>query len=243
MPGPMRRLGHAVFLEEGSLKAKASRIMWFVVGVLLSSFGIALITKAAWGTSPVSTIPYVLSDRFPLTYGEFTFICNTLFVIGQFVLLGRACRPIQILQMGVNLIFSFGIDASMMLLSWIDVSPVAVDALLVVLGCASLAFGISLEVASDVLFVPGDGMARAIAIRLGADFGKVKVCFDVSLVAIAAVLSLIFFFHLDGLGLGTIVSALAVGRLVTIFTQHVPLVGYVAALKERAGSKAVTEGA
>lgn len=214
-------------------KKKVNRVVWFIIGVVLSSVGIALITKAAWGTSPVSTIPYVLSDRFPLTYGEFTFICNTLFVVGQFILLGRECRAIQWLQMGVNVVFSLGIDASMALLFWVPEGSIPVDVALVVLGCCSLAFGISLEVASDVLFVPGDGMARAIAIRLHADFGKVKVCFDVSLVLVAAILSLIFFFHLDGLGLGTIISALAVGRLVTIFTMHVPLVSYVAKLKER----------
>lgn len=213
-------------------KVKANRIAWFVIGVVLSSFGIALITKAAWGTSPVSTIPYVLSDRFPLTYGEFTFICNTLFVVGQFALLGRGCHAVQWLQMGVNVVFSLGIDAGMALLSWVPADSVVADAALVALGCCSLAFGISLEIASDVLFVPGDGFARAIAVRFHADFGKVKVGFDVSLVIIAAILSLAFFSHIDGVGLGTIVSALAVGRLVTLFTRRVALVRHVTRLKK-----------
>lgn len=219
---------------EEPVKKKVNRIVWFVLGVLLSSFGIALITKAAWGTTPISTVPYVLSDRFPLTYGQFTFICNTLFVVLQFLLLGRNCRAIQWLQMGVNAIFSLGIDVSMALLFWVPDGVVAVDAALIVLGCCCMGFGISLEMASDVLFVPGDGLARAIAVRFKRDFGKVKVCFDVSLVAIAAVLSFVFFAHIDAIGLGTIVSALAVGRLVTLFTTRVALIRRVAKLKESA---------
>ena len=101
-----------------------------------------------------------------------------------------------------------------------------------VIGVVLSSFDISLEIASDVLFVPGDGFARAIAVRFHADFGKVKVGFDVSLVIIAAILSLAFFSHIDGVGLGTIVSALAAGRLVTPFTCRVALARHVTWLKE-----------
>ena len=38
----------------------------FTAGVVINSFGIAFITKAALGTSPISSLPYVLSLRFPL---------------------------------------------------------------------------------------------------------------------------------------------------------------------------------
>lgn len=53
-----------------------------------------------------------------------------------------------------------------------------------------------------------------------------------SLAAIAAILLLAFFSHIDGVGLGTIVSALAVGRLVTLFTRRVALVRHVTRLKK-----------
>ena len=43
-----------------------------MLGILINSFGIAFITKAALGTSPISSLPYVLSKKFPLTLGQFT---------------------------------------------------------------------------------------------------------------------------------------------------------------------------
>lgn len=49
------------------MKTRISRFLWFVFGVVLNSFGIAFITKAALGTSPISSLPYVLSFAFPLS--------------------------------------------------------------------------------------------------------------------------------------------------------------------------------
>ena len=83
---------------------------------MINSFGIAFITKAALGTSPISSLPYVLSQRFTLTLGQFTFIMNTGFIVAQIVLLGREFEKRQILQIGVNIVFSWFIDVSMKIL-------------------------------------------------------------------------------------------------------------------------------
>ena len=78
-------------------KQYAARFSWFVAGVLLNSFGVALITKAALGTSPISSLPYVLSFRFPVTLGQFTFVMNMVFIVGQLLLLRRNFRPVPAL--------------------------------------------------------------------------------------------------------------------------------------------------
>lgn len=65
------------------------RYSWFIFGVLLSSLGIALTTKAAMGTTPISSVPYVLSFRFPLSFGQITFLINLLFILGQALLLRK----------------------------------------------------------------------------------------------------------------------------------------------------------
>lgn len=125
---------------------------------------------AALGTSPISSLPYVLSLRFPLSLGGFTFIMNLLFVAAQFALLGREMKPIQLLQLAVNAVFSLAIDLSMALLGWLE--PVSLPARLVSLlgGCVILAFGLAVEVAPNVLVVPGEGIVRALARRTGLRF-------------------------------------------------------------------------
>ena len=53
---------------------KLKRYIIFLIGLFVNSLGVSLITKANLGTSPISSIPYVLSLNFPLTLGNFTII-------------------------------------------------------------------------------------------------------------------------------------------------------------------------
>lgn len=205
-----------------------ARYLWFVAGVLINSFGIALITKGALGTSPISSTPYVLSLQFPtLSFGTATFLVNLLFIALQIILLRRDFQPVQLLQLAVNVVFSEFIDVSTNLLGFFEPASVAVQLLCVVLGCAVLALGISIEVAPNVILVPGEGAVRAIAATCRTRFGTVKICFDLSLVAIALVLSLVFFHGIQGLGLGTVISALVVGKLVNLCNAHLPFLEHI----------------
>ena len=214
-----------------SKKTALSRYGWFTAGVLLNAFGVALITKAALGTSPISSLPYVLSLRFPVTLGQFTFLMNMLFILAQVLLLRKDFRPVQLLQVAVNVVFSLFIDVSMGLLSWMEVGVLPMRLLAV--GCAVLGFGISVEVAPRVLMVPGEGIVQAIAVVTGRQFGNVKTAFDATLVSTALLLSLLFFHRLQGLGIGTIFSALAVGRFVDLYNRRLPLISRISALGAR----------
>ena len=100
-------------------------------------------------------------------------------------------------------------------------------------GCAVLGFGISVEVAPRVLMVPGEGIVQAIAVVTGRQFGNVKTAFDATLVSTALLLSLLFFHQLQGLGIGTIFSALAVGRFVDLYNRRLPLISRISALGAR----------
>ena len=212
-----------------SIKIALSRYGWFTAGVLLNAFGVALITKAALGTSPISSLPYVLSLRFPVTLGQFTFLMNMLFILAQVLLLRKDFRPVQLLQVAVNVVFSLFIDVSMGLLSWMEVGVLPMRLLALAVGCAVLGFGISVEVAPRVLMVPGE----AIAVVTGRQFGNVKTAFDATLVSTALLLSLLFFHRLQGLGIGTIFSALAVGRFVDLYNRRLPLISRISALGAR----------
>ena len=212
----------------------AKRYAWFVLGVCVNSFGVAFITKAALGTSPISSIPYVLDLASPLTFGETTFILNMLYIALQIVLLRRDFQPIQFLQIVVNVVFSALIDVSMGLLSWLNPATLPRKLVSLAVGCAILGFGVAVEVAPNVITVPGEGIVRALAAVTEKPFGTVKTCFDTTLVVIACALSFLFFGYLNGLGAGTIISALAVGRLCNLYNRHVPLLAHVARLTRTA---------
>lgn len=201
------------------------RYLVFIIGVLINSFGISFITKASLGTSPISSVPYVFSLRFAPTLGEFSFVLNSAFILLQLLLLRRDFQKVQLLQVAVNFVFSWLIDVSMLLLA--SFAPVSYAAKLASLmaGCAILAFGISLEVYANVLMVPGEGIVYAISKVLNKEFGVVKACFDVTLMLTAVTLSLIFFRGLNGIGEGTVISALVVGMIVRLYNRRLGFIG------------------
>lgn len=203
----------------------ALRYLFFTLGLLINSFGIAFITKSSLGTSQISSLPYVLSLRFPLSFGSFTFLMNTVFILIQIAIQRRNFPPVQLLQIAANVLFSGFIDVSMAALSWLHPAGWLARGGCMLLGCA-----ISIEIAPDVITVPGEGLVRVLAQATGKDFGRVKLVFDVTLIVIASALSLLFFGRLQGVGIGTVVSALIVGPLVSLFGRVLPGLGRIRAL-------------
>lgn len=199
---------------------KIKRYIVFTIGVLINSFGISFITKASLGTSPISSVPYVLSLRFEPTLGEFSFVLNMIFIILEIILLRRRFEKIQFLQIVVNVVFSYFIDFSMLLLGTLNPVNYIMKLVFLLIGCAILAFGITLEVFADVILVPGEGIVNAIAVTFKKQFGSVKVGFDVTLMSTACILSLVFFHGLQGIREGTLISALIVGTIVKFYSRR-----------------------
>ena len=227
------RADQPVHHEPYSTRSLVLRYTAFVVGLVINSFGVVFITKGALGTSPISSVPYVLSLQFPaLSFGVTTFLVNVVFVVIEIALLRADFRPFDLLQLVANLLFSACIDLSTGLLSWLNPQTLPLQLLSVVAGCAILAFGLAVEVAPNVLVVPGEGVVRAIAATARARFGTVKNLFDLTLVAIAVALSFLFFGGINGLGLGTIISAILVGRLCNVYNAHLPLIDRIRKLAE-----------
>lgn len=214
-----------IFRRSTNMNHIIKRYFFFILGLIINSFGVAFITKSALGTSQISSIPYVLSLQFAnLTFGTTTFIINMIFIVLQILILRKDFAPIQFLQIGANLLFSVFIDISMGFLSWMNPEGMVLRLLSLLLGCVILAFGISVEVAPDVIVVPGEGIVRALSRATHQEFGRVKICFDVTLIILATILSFLFFHILKGVGLGTVVSAVAVGPIISWIHKYVPLI-------------------
>ena len=65
--------------EESMNKYMSRRYILFAVSLFVNAMGIAFITKALLGTSPITSVTYVLSMFTPLTIGQWTIVLNLLF--------------------------------------------------------------------------------------------------------------------------------------------------------------------
>ena len=204
---------------------KLKRYIVFLIGFFINSLGVSLITKADLGTSPISSIPYVLSLNFPFTLGQFTIAFSLLLILIQLVILRRNFKAEHLLQIPISILFGYFIDLTMVMLFFVDPQTYLSSVIHLLIGCVILGFGVYTEVLADVAMLPGESFVRAVSSTWKTEFGSTKVAFDVSLAVIAAVLSLLFAHRLDGVREGTIIAALLVGFIARLFGRRLAFLG------------------
>lgn len=198
---------------------KAKRYLVFLIGLFVNSLGVSLITKANLGTSPISSIPYVLSLNFPFTLGNFTIVFNLILIALQIIILRKNFKLEYLLQIPVTVLFGYFIDLTMYFLSFMDPSFYVMKLVSLLIGCIVLGFGVYLEVLANVVMLPGESLVRAISSTWHFEFGITKVCFDASLAIIAIAMSFGLAHKLMGVREGTIIAALLVGFIARQFNH------------------------
>lgn len=201
------------------VKEMIKRYVVFILGLFISSLGVSFITKANLGTSPISSIPYVLSMQFPLTIGEFTIIFSLLLIALQIIILKRDFKVIDLLQIPVSVAFGYFIDLTMIMLDWLNPQSYLFQIIYLLIGCVILGFGVYLEMLGNVIMLPCESFVRSVVKRWKKNFGNTKVCFDASMTICAGLLSVLFFFQLQGVREGTIIAAILVGFIAKFFDK------------------------
>ena len=146
------------------------------VSLFVNALGIALITHANLGTTPITTLPYTLAAIFGLTLGTTTFACNLIFLLLQRILLRRRLGIAELLQIPAVLIFSVFIDIWMHLTGALVTDVYVWQIVMCVVGSAVLGAGISLEIMSNATVIPGEGLVIVISTLSRKNFGNIRSC-------------------------------------------------------------------
>lgn len=200
------------------------RYFLFICGLFFVALGVSCGVKSMLGTSPISSIPYILNLRYDVSLGSCTFIINMVFLLVQILLLRRQFQLIQLLQIPMTGIFGCFIDFTMFLLSAVTPEAYLSQFVIMLLGAVSIALGVAFEIIGNVVVLPGEGIVKAIATYFHFDFGNTKTGFDTSLVLIAGCLSWIYFGEIYGIREGTLISALITGSIARFFIKNLSYV-------------------
>lgn len=192
-----------------------------IIGLFLMTFGVAFSVKANLGTSPIASLPYVLSLMTPLSMGLLTFIMQTTFVAIQIVLLRSHFRLVELLQIPVAIIFGYFTDVTLSLVANLEPNNYFTQWLFCLIGIIVVAFGTFLCIKSKLPMPAGGGLVKAFTEISSLDFGRLKITFDVTLVLCSIVASLLYFHALEGIREGTIASAFLVGIFIRFFSKHI----------------------
>lgn len=205
----------------------APRLAVFAAGLAFMAAGIALSIRSRLGVTPVSSLPVAVNAWCgALSIGMATFLMNAAFVALQALLLRRRFPPRRLLQIPAVFVFGAAIDACLWATGGIAPDAWAARLAVNLAAIPVLSFGVWLCVVSDVLLMPGDGLASAVGDVLHLPFAWAKVATDTAIVVSAALLGLATLGRTTGLREGTFLAMVLVGTCVRLFDRCRPRKGW-----------------
>lgn len=184
------------------------------------AMGIAFSVKSNLGVSPVTSVPFVLGRIFGISLGTATVLIYFLNMALQAAILRREYRPINLLQIAISFLFGFFTDAALYLTSFLPATDnLIVRFVYIAVGTCCVALGVLLYLTTALISLPTDGTVQAIAHKFKFKLHKVKIVYDCVSTSLALILSLLVLQGIEGLGIGTVIAALGVGRMLGIFSS------------------------
>ena len=184
-------------------------------GLYLTSCGVAFSIKAEIGATPLSCCPAVYSPHRGISVGTGMWGLNMVCLLLEALILRREFTLRHFLQLAMALIQGWMTDLAIFQFRLIEAVVLWQRIVCCGFGILGVASGVFLMVRANLLVIPADGLVTAITAHSRFPFGKVKVCFDCTLVSIATIGSLILNQgKLLQVGFGTLAAALLVGTTV-----------------------------
>lgn len=191
------------------------RIFNYIFGLYLITLGVAFSIKSGLGSAPVSSIPYAMNLIWAIEIGVATFIFHAFLVVIELLLLRRDFKKKHFLQVFVGVLFGAFTSFSVALLGFIPPADNIIIALvMVMLSILFIALGLFFYVPTNIIPLSVEGVTQAIAIFTDKPFPKIKVYFDIAVVATALILSYGFLGEFGSVGIGTVIDALFIGTTV-----------------------------
>lgn len=216
-----------------SQKQKFIRGLLYTLGMGILAVGLTLNTKVTLGVSAIISVAFCASELLGVSIGDTTLLLYIVFIAVQIVLHCARKQPdwkrtvlFDLLQLPVSIVFT-------RFMNWVSSAiPVFERAYagsfwgslygrvcLLLLAILLTGIGAALTLRMRLVPNPGDGIVQAIADHCRIPVGRTKNYVDLSCVALSAAISLFFARRLLGIGIGTVLAALGIGRVIALFNK------------------------
>ena len=193
------------------------RFIIYIAGLNLIAAAVVLNIRYDLGVAAFSSVMYAVAEIYHISLGTATIICYLIFVSMQCVLSKRITLTYAL---EIPLSFAFGLLTDFYDFLIPDFSLALVPgALCFFLTMFLTALGVFLCVKSRLILTPVEGIVQTISDVFKFPFSMVKNVYDVSLVAISALLCIACGAPFYGIGAGTVLSAFAIGRIIKIYER------------------------
>lgn len=223
------------------------RILFYAVGLLVLALGLTLNTKTGLGVSPIISVAYSISQIFDHNFGNMTLGLYSVFVVIEMILhlirdrryskeadgvLAHAGKKdlklillMDFLQIPLSIVFTRFLNVFSAVIPNLysegksSAGELAVRVVFLIIAIILTGIGAAMSLNMRIVPNPGDGIVQAIADTIGRSVGFTKNCFDLFNIVLTTIISLLFAGHLVGVGVGTVVAVVGVGRVIALFNR------------------------
>lgn len=185
-----------------------TRILFYIIGLLITSLGVSLTIKADLGAGAWDALNVGLSTTIGFTVGTWVIIVGIILIIINAILMKS--RPEYLAVIPIFLMGPF-IDFWLLIAypNW-EPEGFGYQFLILLLGLTGLSIGISIYLQAKFPLIPIDNFMIALKSRLSINLGFAKT--------IGELTALLFAFIFKGpIGIGTIIVTFLIGPLIQMF--------------------------
>lgn len=195
------------------------RVFFYILGMLLLALGITLNTRTNLGVSPLISVAFCVSQLTSANMGDMTLIWYLVFVLVEILChIGTKRYKVilaDILQIPVSIVFTRFMNLFTDLIPGMtgNIVPRLMFLLLaIILTGAGIVFTLNARIVPN----PGDGIVQALSDCAGKTVSTMKNILDAVCVVITIAISLFFAGKIIGIGIGTVLAVIFVGRVVAV---------------------------
>lgn len=184
----------------------------YFLAMVISGSAISLTTLSGFGTPLGVSLFFVLNKRVPLiSIGQWSWIVNII-ILASLILLVQQVHAYYFLSLLTTFLFGFSLDIFQNLFNHLIVIQTFCDRLICYgIGFLLLGWGIMLFMKCSMPMVAFDLFVREVSRVKELKLGVVKTAFDIFFLLLTIGSGLLFFGHLVGLGIGTVIIAFCTG--------------------------------
>lgn len=200
-------------------KIKISRELNYVLGIVIMTCSIALMTKADLGLSMIAAPTYILSEKFSfITYGQAEYMVQALVLALMCIVVGKF-KWTYLFSFATALIYGFSLDFFIWFFKDITLEEMWLRILVFVLGMVFTGVGVCFFLHTYLPPCAYDYFVKTVVEEKKFNLKKVKLINDATYLVVSLVLSLALFKGFVGVTWGTIVIVVCNGHIISAVSK------------------------
>lgn len=195
------------------MNKNVNRWIIYILSINILALGIILNTRTDLGVAAFTSLFYAFSKVNNISLGTASIILYLILIIVQICLVRKLTITI-FLEIPFSLIFGYITDFYDSLIK-IRCSNLLSAYLLLLIAIIFVSLGVYFSVSCNLIATPVESTVKTISQIYNLKFSLVKNVFDITMIIMMLLLCLVLQIPVYGIGMGTVLSALLVGRFIS----------------------------